>query len=131
MGLALAGDITITSEAAKFNLVFGPNLGIIVDMGASWFLPNLICRDRANGLALLGEDLPTATAKDWRLIWNCVRADQLLKEAQTITELLVDGPPIDLKAVVKAHDRSTANTLSEQLEYEKKRSECSLTSAMF
>ena len=119
VGLALAGDIAIASEAAKFKLVFGPNLGIIPDMGASWFLPNLIGRARANGLALLGDDLPAATAKEWGLIWDCVPAEQLLAEAQAIAGRLADGPTIGLKAVVKAHDRAMSNTLSEQLEYEK------------
>ena len=37
VGLALTGDIVIASESAKFKLVFGPNLGIISDVGASWF----------------------------------------------------------------------------------------------
>ena len=101
VGLALAGDITIASESAKFKLVFGPNLGIIPDMGASWFLPNLVGRARANGLALLGDDLPAATAKDWGLIWDCVPDDQLLTKAQTIAGRLADGPTIGLKAVVK------------------------------
>jgi 2-(1,2-epoxy-1,2-dihydrophenyl)acetyl-CoA isomerase len=117
--LALAGDIAIACESAKFKLVFGPNLGIIPDMGASWFLPNLVGRARANGLALLGDDLPAATAKDWGLIWDCVSDDQLLTEAQTIAGRLAEGPTIGLKAVVKAHDRALSNTLSEQLEYEK------------
>jgi 2-(1,2-epoxy-1,2-dihydrophenyl)acetyl-CoA isomerase len=119
VGLALAGDIAIACESAKFKLVFGPNLGIIPDMGASWFLPNLVGRARANGLALLGDDLPAATAKDWGLIWDCVSDDQLLTEAQTIAGRLAEGPTIGLKAVVKAHDRALSNTLSEQLEYEK------------
>ena len=91
VGLALAGDITIASESAKFKLVFGPNLGIIPDMGASWFLPNLVGRARANGLALLGDDLPAVTAKDWGLIWDCVPDDQLLTKAQTIAGRLADG----------------------------------------
>ena len=119
VGLALAGDIAIACESAKFKLVFGPNLGIIPDMGASWFLPNLVGRARVNGLALLGDDLPAATAKDWGLIWDCVSDDQLLTEAQTIAGRLAEGPTIGLKAVVKAHDRALSNTLSEQLEYEK------------
>ena len=119
VGLALAGDIAIASESAKFKLVFGPNLGIIPDMGASWFLPNLVGRARANGLALLGDDLTATTAKEWGLIWDCVPAEQLLEEAQAIAGRLADGPTIGLKAVVKAHDRAMSNTLSEQLEYEK------------
>ena len=68
VGLALAGDIAIAAETAKFKLVFGPNLGIIPDMGASWFLPNLVGRARANGLALLGDNLSASDAKTWGLI---------------------------------------------------------------
>ena len=39
VGLALSGDIVIAAESAKFKLVFGPNLGIISDVGSSWFVP--------------------------------------------------------------------------------------------
>lgn len=119
VGLALAGDIAIACESAKFKLVFGPNLGIIPDMGASWFLPNLVGRARANGLALLGDNLSATDAKEWGLIWDCVPDEQLLSDAQAIAGRLADGPIIGLKAVVKAHDRALSNTLSEQLEYEK------------
>jgi 2-(1,2-epoxy-1,2-dihydrophenyl)acetyl-CoA isomerase len=88
VGLALAGDITIASESAEFKLVFGPTVGIIPDMGASWFLPNLVGRARANGLALLGDDLPAATAKDWGLIWDCVPDDQRkLKRLQGVSQM--------------------------------------------
>ncbi len=34
VGLALSGDLIVASESAKFKLVFGPNLGIIPDVGA-------------------------------------------------------------------------------------------------
>ena len=119
VGLALAGDIAIAAETAKFKLVFGPNLGIIPDMGASWFLPNLVGRARANGLALLGDNLSASDAKTWGLIWDCVADEELMPTALNIAGRLADGPTAGLKAVVKAHDRAFSNTLSEQLEYEK------------
>ena len=119
VGLALAGDIAIAAQSAKFKLVFGPNLGIIPDMGASWFLPNLVGRARANGLALLGDNLPASAAKTWGLIWDCVPDEHLMATAQSLAGRLADGPTAGLKAVVKAHDRAFSNTLSEQLEYEK------------
>ena len=119
VGLALAGDIAVAAETAKFKLVFGPNLGIIPDMGASWFLPNLIGRARANGLALLGDNLSASDAKAWGLIWDCVADEDLLPTALTLAGRLADGPTAGLKAVVKAHDRAFSNTLREQLEYEK------------
>ncbi|MEL0214178.1 MAG: enoyl-CoA hydratase-related protein [Burkholderiaceae bacterium] len=119
VGLAVAGDIAIAAESASFKLVFGPNLGIIPDMGASWFLPNLVGRARANGLALLGDNLLALDAKTWGLIWDCVPDEDLMSSAKELAGRLADGPTAGLKAVVKAHDRAFSNTLSEQLEYEK------------
>lgn len=119
VGLALCGDLVIASESAKFKLVFGPNLGIISDVGASWFVPNLIGRARANGMGLLGEDLPASQAKDWGLIWDCVPDDQLIQKAEELANKIADGPIEGLKAIVKAHDHALSNTLSQQLDYEK------------
>jgi hypothetical protein len=70
VGLALSGDLIVASESAKFKLVFGPNLGIIPDVGASWFVPNLVGRARANGMGLLGDDISAKQAKEWGLIWD-------------------------------------------------------------
>ena len=119
VGLALCGDIVLAAESAKFKLVFGPNLGIISDVGASWFVPNLIGRARANGMGLLGEDISAKQAKDWGLIWDCVPDEELLNKAMEIAEKIADGPIEGLKAIVKAHDRALSSTLSEQLDYEK------------
>ena len=77
VGLALSGDIVIAAKSAKFKLVFGPNLGIISDVGSSWFVPNLIGRARANGMGLLGEDISAEQAKSWGLIWDFVEDDDL------------------------------------------------------
>ena len=119
VGLALCGDIVIASTSAKFKLVFGPNLGIISDVGASWFVPNLIGRARANGMGLLGDDLSAELAKEWGLIWDCVPDDELISRANEIAERIADGPIEGLKAIVKAHDKALSGTLSEQLDYEK------------
>ena len=40
VGLALCGDLILAADTAKFKLVFGPQLGIISDVGASWLVPN-------------------------------------------------------------------------------------------
>ena len=119
VGLALCGDIVIAAESAKFKLVFGPNLGIISDVGASWFVPNLIGRARANGMGLLGEDISAKQAKNWGLIWDCVPDEELMSKSMEIAEKIADGPIEGLKAIVKAHDRALSSTLSEQLDYEK------------
>ena len=119
VGLALSGDLVIAAESAKFKLVFGPNLGIISDVGASWFVPNLIGRARANGMGLLGEDISAQQAKDWGLIWDCVPDDDLLTSCTNTAEKLADGPIEGLKSIVKAHDNALSVSLSNQLDYEK------------
>ena len=86
-------------------------------MGASWFLPNLVGRARANGLALLGDNLSASDAKAWGLIWDCVADEDLLPTASTLAGRLV----MDLLQASKRskHTIVPSNTLSEQLEYEK------------
>ena len=81
VGLALSGDLVVAAESAKFKLVFGPQLGIISDVGSSWFVPQLIGRARANGMGLLGEDIDAKLAKEWGLIWDYFPDDDLLDSA--------------------------------------------------
>jgi len=119
VGLALCGDIVIASDKAKFKLVFGPQLGIIPDVGASWLVPNLIGRAKANGLALLGDDLDAKTACDWGLIWQVVKDEDLLSEAINIAKRVANSAISGLKAVVHAHDNALVSSLDEQLDYER------------
>jgi 2-(1,2-epoxy-1,2-dihydrophenyl)acetyl-CoA isomerase len=119
VGLALSGDIVIAAESAKFKLVFGPNLGIISDVGSSWFVPNLIGRARANGMGLLGDSISSEQAKDWGLIWDAVSDEELLSKSIEIAERLANGPIEGLKAIVKAHDNALSVSLNDQLDYER------------
>ncbi|MFL2753376.1 MAG: enoyl-CoA hydratase-related protein [Gammaproteobacteria bacterium] len=119
-GLALSGDILIAAKSAKFKLVFGNQLGIISDVGASWFVPNLLSRARANGLAMLGDDLSAEQAEEWGLLWKTFNDDILMEEAMKIASKLADGAIEGLKAIVHSHDHALISSLDDQLEYEKK-----------
>ena len=119
VGLALCGDLIIASESAKFKLVFGPQLGIISDVGASWLIPNLLGRARANGMALLGEDVDSSQALNWGLVWKVVPDNDLKEKAIEYAKKLADGSITGLKAIVKAHDNALMSTLDEQLDYER------------
>ena len=118
VGLALSGDILIAAKSARFKLVFGKQLGIISDVGASWFVPKLISRARANALALLGEDLHAEQAEDWGLIWKTYEDESLMDEAMRIALQISDSAIEGLKACVHAHDNASNVSLDEQLEYE-------------
>ena len=119
VGLALSGDLVIAAESAKFRLVFAQQLGIIPDVGASWLVPNLVGRARANGLALLGEDLDAATALDWGMLWEVVPDDELLAKAQAYAGRLAQSPITGIKATVRAHDKAMLQSIEDQLDYEK------------
>ena len=109
----------MASESAKFKLVFGPQLGIISDVGASWLVPNLLGRAKANGMALLGEDISAAQAESWGLIWKVFPDEELLDQACALAGQMSDGAITGLKAIVKAHDNALQVSLSEQLDYER------------
>ena len=119
VGLALSGDLVVAAESAKFRLVFAQQLGIIPDVGASWLLPNLVGRARANGLALLGEDLDAATAAEWGMVWQVVPDEALLAKAQEYAGRLAQSPITGIKATVRAHDKALLQSIEEQLEFEK------------
>ena len=119
VGLALSGDLVVAAESARFKLVFGPQLGIISDVGSSWFVPQLIGRARANGMGLLGEDLGAKKAKEWGLIWDYFPDNELMDSVSQLAQKLADGPIVGLKAVVKAHDHALSTSLDKQLDYER------------
>ena len=52
--LALAGDFVIAADNARFCEVF-VNIGVILDVGGTYFLPRLVGLAKARELALLGE----------------------------------------------------------------------------
>jgi 2-(1,2-epoxy-1,2-dihydrophenyl)acetyl-CoA isomerase len=119
VGLALAADIVVAARSAEFIQVFGPQLGIVPDMGCTYFLTHLIGRARARGLALLGERLPAERAEEWGLIWKCVDDHALMDEARTIARRLAAGPRKCFGYIKRALDAAELNSLSGQLDLER------------
>ena len=119
VGLALSGDLVLAAESAKFRLVFAPQLGIIPDVGASWLVPNLVGRARANGLALLGDDLSAEKAQEWGMVWEVHPDDQLVAKAQEYAARMAQGSITGMKATVRAHDKAMLQSIHDQLDFEK------------
>jgi len=119
VGLALSGDLVLAAESAKFKLVFAQQLGIIPDVGASWLVPNLVGRARANGLALLGDNLTAHKALEWGMVWEVHPDDQLVAKAQEYAERLAQGSITGMKATVRAHDKAMIQSIHDHLDFEK------------
>ena len=119
VGLALAGDIVIAGKSAYFVQVFGPKLGLVPDVGVTWYAPRLVGRARARGLALLGDRLPAEKAAAWGLIWDAVDDDKLLDEARAIASRLAKGPRKGFMKIKEVLDASLDNSLQAQLDLER------------
>ncbi len=120
VGVALGGDIVLAAKSAYFVQVFGPKLGLVPDVGCTWFVPHLLGRARARALAMLGDRLPAEKAAEWGLIWAAVDDAHLMTEARAIAERLAKGPTRAFGEIKRVLDAATENTLDQQIELERR-----------
>ena len=118
VGVALACDIVVAAKSASFIQVFGPNLGIVPDIGCTWLVPRLVGRARALGLALLGDRLPAEKAAEWGLIWQAVEDAELAATAGALADRLAAGPTTGFGLIKKALQASEGNDFAAQLAVE-------------
>lgn len=121
VGLALAADVVVAARSAYFYLPFLPKLGIVPDLGCTWFVPRLVGPARAMGLALLDEKLDAERAAQWGLIWAAVPDDMLTLEAHRIARKVAALPAHAVAEARAAFAQSERHTLAEQLHYESER----------
>jgi 2-(1,2-epoxy-1,2-dihydrophenyl)acetyl-CoA isomerase len=118
MSLALIGDIVIAARSAAFVQLFAPKVGLMPDLGSSYFLPRLVGSARAKGLTLLGDPLPAADAERWGLIWECVESESLFERAEALVRRLAGGPTQAFHRIKHVFNRPPAPNLTEQLALE-------------
>lgn len=119
VGLALVCDIAVAARSASFVLTFGPQLGLVPDLGVTWFLPRAIGRARARALALLGDKLPAQTAADWGLVWTCVDDEQCMPTARALATRLGRGSAEAFFEIRRLMDKAETNDLATQLDAER------------
>ena len=129
--LALACDVVIAARSAFFLFPFMPRLGIVPDMGATWFLPRLLGSARAMALSLMGDRLPAPQAADWGLIWRCVEDAALMDQAQALAQRVAKAPAHAALELRRAFAASAARDLPGQLDYEVERQRELLARAEF
>lgn len=117
-GLALACDITVAAHSAFFVATFGPNLGIVPDMGATWSIPLRVGRARALGITLLGDRVSAEQALQWGLIWDAVEDNALNARVAEIAAVLKRSSPSAVTRTRQTIDAAIHNTFSDQLDLE-------------
>ncbi len=114
--LAMTCDIAIAAPTASFIQAFS-KIGLIPDAGGSWFLTQRLGLARAMALALTGDKLSAAQAKEWGLIWDV--ADDCLAAATALAERLATMPTQALVATRHLLRDSSTRSLNQQLDVER------------
>jgi 2-(1,2-epoxy-1,2-dihydrophenyl)acetyl-CoA isomerase len=89
--LALATDLRIASEAARFGEVF-TRVGLVPDGGGTYFLPRLVGTAKAMELIMLADIIEAQDALRAGLVNWVVPADKLSEETQKLATHLAQGP---------------------------------------
>jgi enoyl-CoA hydratase/carnithine racemase len=94
--IALAADLRIASQRARFAFLFS-RVGLTgADMGAAYLLPRVVGTGRALELLLLGDTIDAATAERYGLVNRVVPHGDLLAAAGDWARRLANGPTLAL-----------------------------------
>ncbi|GAA5235616.1 enoyl-CoA hydratase [Verticiella sediminum] len=118
--LALAGDVLLASEQARFADTHA-RVGIMPGWGLSQKLSRLIGVMRAKELSLSGNFLSAAQAEAWGLVNRVVPADELLPQARRLALDMLEADPGMLLAMKRLIDDGYALPFGEALALERER----------
>jgi 2-(1,2-epoxy-1,2-dihydrophenyl)acetyl-CoA isomerase len=117
--LVMSCDMAIAAPVASFIQAFS-KIGLIPDAGGSWFLPQRLGLARAMGLALTGDKLTAAQAKEWGMIWDVVKeGEDCVAAATTLAERLAAMPTKAMVATRHLLRDAATRTLNQQLDAER------------
>lgn len=117
IGLALACDMVLAVDNAKFAMAFG-KIGLVPDSGLTWRLVQLLGVARAKALVLTNAVLTAEEAEQYGLIWRRYDSSQLLEKAEQLTQQLAHGPQTGTRLTIAALNQAQTNSLAEQLDLE-------------
>ena len=117
--LALACDLVIAAESAKFNQAF-IKIGLVPDCGGTFMLPRLVGLKRATELMFTGDLVTAAQAAEMGMI-NSVAADgELMSQVMAMAERLAQAPTAAIGQIKKLLEASAVNDYGNQLDNERK-----------
>ena len=91
LSLALAADIAIAAESAKFTLAY-TKIGLTPDGASTYFLARLVGLRRAKEMVLLNPVLTARQALEWGLVNQVVADAEVLPTATGLAQKLAQGP---------------------------------------
>ncbi|MDI6708331.1 MAG: enoyl-CoA hydratase-related protein, partial [Candidatus Thermoplasmatota archaeon] len=115
--LALACDIIIASEDAKFGLP-EVGLGIHPGFGGTQRLPRLIGRNKAKELIFTGEIIDAKEAERIGLVNKIVPAEKLMEETMKLSKKIASKAPVAVRLAKSAINIGLEAPLEQALAYE-------------
>ncbi len=116
--IALASDLRIMADTAKFAFLF-TKVGLAgADMGAAYLLPRVVGLGRASELLMLGDPVDAETALRIGLATRVVPKDRVLEEATAIARRLADGPGLALGMTKRLLVHEASMDLGSAIEFE-------------
>ncbi|MBK9612030.1 enoyl-CoA hydratase-related protein [Candidatus Amarobacter glycogenicus] len=115
--LAMACDIRIASEAARFSAIFVKR-AIVADTGCTWFLPRLVGVENALKLMYTGRIIDATEALRIGLVSEVVPAEELASRATALAREIADGPSLAIELMKRLTHEGLTRGLDEQIEME-------------
>ncbi len=91
LGIALACDLRVAAEGAKFSVAF-IKIGLMPDAGVTYFLPRVIGLGRAMQMSMLGDAVDAEEAHRIGLVYEVVPDGSLEDETRKLAEHLAAMP---------------------------------------
>ena len=116
--LALACDLVIAAQGAKFNQAF-IKIGLVPDCGGTFILPRLVGWKLATEMMMTGDVVTASRALELGMINAVFPDEQLMAQAMAMAERLSEAPTIALGKIKELLEASAKNNYGEQLEFER------------
>jgi 2-(1,2-epoxy-1,2-dihydrophenyl)acetyl-CoA isomerase len=117
--LALACDLVIAAESARFNQAF-IKIGLTPDCGATFILPRLVGWKRATELLFTGDLISAQAAAEMGMINSVARDEELMSAAMAMAEKLAQAPTAAIAEIKMLLEASAVNDYGSQLDLERK-----------
>jgi 2-(1,2-epoxy-1,2-dihydrophenyl)acetyl-CoA isomerase len=117
LGLALACDLRIASEEARFVVGF-LGIGLALDSAVSLFLPALIGLSRATEAAFTNEPISAQQALEWGLVNRLTPLAELHISALQMAKSLAMGPVHSMGLAKRDFNKAIYPQLEQVLDYE-------------
>jgi 2-(1,2-epoxy-1,2-dihydrophenyl)acetyl-CoA isomerase len=116
--LALACDLVIAAESAKFNQAF-IKIGLTPDCGGTFILPRLVGWKRAAELLFTGDLISAQAAAEMGMINSVWPDDELMNKVMGMAERLAQAPTAAIARTKMMLEASAVNDYGSQLDLER------------